>query len=244
MVEFKALTTSIETYYEKGIPNTFVFGCKVPEEIGFSFKAGQFAMLSVDGYFLPADKTKLKWSAFSIASSPLQKNYLEFCVRAKDYAGVSYGMAKLGKNENLNVKAPFGHFFLKENTNPKVFIAIGTGIAPLISMIRTLALSKNWKEKTELLFGFRTRETFVYKKELDELEKNFPNFKVIPIASREDESWKGEKGHVQDLLKKHNFYENKSTEYYICGNPPAVTEIIQILCEKEIGKEQINYEKW
>jgi len=213
-----------------------------PEE--FDFKSGQFVMISTDDFKLRNNPEQLKWSSFSIASAPFQKD-LELCIRILDSDGLTNHLAKTKKQGNeVNVKGPFGNFVLNKEFKEVSFVALGTGIAPMISMIRTL-LHENDERPINLFYGFRNRCCFLYHEELMEMQKKFPNFNLNFIPSDPEQDWDVPKGFVQDLIDKADFSVPKpEIDFYMCGPPKALESIKEFLIEKGFNKDKIFYEKW
>ena len=197
-------------------------------------------MIAEKGFKLKADPSRLKWTAYSIASQP-GSTELEFVYTVKQTGGFTQYLAEhLKVGESLLFKGPCGKFFLEGSSKGKVFVATGAGIAPLMSMIRFL-LSRG-SVPVRLFYGFRTGEHFLYRKELEKLEKN-PRFTMHTTISREDASWKGSRGYVQKLLEKASFNPAEE-EVYVCGSPGMVEEVRKLLIGKGFPKNSIKTEQW
>ena len=111
----------------------------------FSFKAGQFITLMLE------DGDVKKPRSYSILSPPSQKEKLDLCIKiVKDgFASEIFKYAEKGMKFDL--KGPFGHFTFDKEAKENVFVAAGTGITPLYSMLMEY-LSKSKKNFT-LIFG-------------------------------------------------------------------------------------------
>lgn len=239
MEEFSGKVLRITNYRVEG--KIDAQGIVVGINNGFSFQPGQYLMLSEDGFRLRADPSKVKWTPYSISSSPLEKKDLEFVYTVKYTGGFTQYLAEhLKKGSTIHFKGPFGKFILEDNTKEKIFIATGAGIAPILSMIRTLATQKS-PVPCSLFYGFRTGEHFLYKKQLESIK--LPHFTLIPTISRDDPSWKGERGHVQDILRK-KIFSPKKQQAYICGSPTMVKEVTELLLGKGFEKDSIKVEQW
>lgn len=244
MVEFTSTITKISDFPVSEGPATRVFECTLPPTTAFPYVSGQFAMIGHPNVKLLANPNLLKWASFSISSSPHQKNILEFCIGDGSPTGVSHQLMHLKVGDSVLVKGPFGKFLLDETAPEYVFLATGTGIAPLISMIRTL-LSKNVRVPITLYFGFRFPSQFMYREELEMLVKKHPNFKMEIIASRPDAGWKYHKGHLQDALAQYSSPRLKQTKVYICGKPEIAEELVTFCNEKVMfAPENVIIEKW
>jgi len=209
----------------------------------FSFSSGQFVMIGFEDFRLRNNPEKLKWSSFSVASAPFQKD-LELCIRIYETGGLTQHLRTKNENDEVIIKGPFGNFFLNKEFKEIAFVALGTGIAPLISMIRTL-LNENDSRPINLFYGFRNRCCFLYHEELLEMQRKFKNFKLNFIPSDPEQDWNVPKGYVQQLIEKNKFsVPKKEVDFYMCG-PPKVLELINnFLIEKSFNKEKIFFEKW
>ncbi|MEK6821102.1 MAG: FAD-dependent oxidoreductase [archaeon] len=205
MVEFTSKITHIVDYpVSEGSP-TRIFTCSIPSSVSIPYVSGQFAMIAHPDVKLLANPNALKWASYSISSSPTLQGSLEFCIGDGSPTGVSHRLMALNVGDEILVKGAFGHFKLREDAPEYVFLATGTGIAPLISMVRTL-LKNGSTVPITLYFGFRYPSQFMYAHELAHLQSAHSNFKCVVTASRPDANWSHSKGYVQDVLKHHSFH--------------------------------------
>ena len=241
--EFNARLLEMKDYTNEGELIVRVMKFSTEKAKDFSYKPGQFVMISVDNVMSPTDQTKLKQSAMSIASAPHEKGYIELCIKMHDKPGVSkYIKDKVKAGDEITVKGPFGVFGLVESQEQAVFVSTGTGIAPLMSMARHLVNAK-FSKPVKFFYGCRRKENFLYGKELQQFAKSMKNFELNVICSREN--FNGRQGHVQELLKGYKFKGNiGGTHAYVCGNPQAVEEIISALKETGLKAENIHKEQW
>lgn len=244
MVEFKTTITKITDFPVAEGPATRVFECPIPAGVSMPYVSGQFAMIAHSDVRLLANPNMMKWASYSISSSPTQQGVLEFCIGDGSPTGVSHKLMTCNAGEEILVKGSFGKFLLDESASEYVFLATGTGIAPLISMIRTL-LHKNVRVPITLYFGFRYPSQFMYKEELEMLAHKHSNFKMEIIASRPDATWKHHKGHLQDALAQYSSPQLNSAKVYICGKPEIAEELVKFCHEKmKFPAENVIIEKW
>lgn len=178
--------------------------------------------------------------AYSIASSPNSKNFIELCVKKIEGGIASNYLFSLKKNDNVELLGPLGSFKLKDKIE-SIFICVGTGIAPFKSMIPFL-LKQEFDKKIILIKATRYEEDILYNEEFEELSKKHKNFEVHNILSRPRTN-KFEKGYVQDFLEKfipNNFKGN----FYICGLSPMIDAVKQKLTKLGFSENQINYERY
>lgn len=224
-------------------PYIKLFKVKLSSSI-FDYKPGQFMMLSLD--HAKNENGIIIKRSYSIASSPLNKEYLEFCVSVKPDGKFSPYLDKLNQGDKINLEGPYGVFNLKEpkHEGTIVFIAGGAGIAPLLSMIRTL-LSKHKYIKILLLYGFRNPEDCSYKDELLDYTNKYNSFKMYRTISTKDvpDWWEEDVGRVTLILNKY-IRPIETETVYICGNPEMVKDTINILKAAGIDESRIFKEQW
>lgn len=242
MLEFEGKIVSVKDYSHEGKSVAKVFQVK-PSIPVFDFVPGQFVMISAGNVPNPVDPKRLKFSSMSICSAPHQKGIIELCIRMPDKPGVSSYLKENGKiGEVIKFKGPFGTFNLEKEQRGVVFVGTGTGIAPLMSMLRHLVHEK-FGGKILFFYGCRGKDDFLYGGELFELQKTNLNFEFYYSFSKEVVD--GKKGYIQETVKAHSFPKNKDGIHaYICGNPVSVQEQVSALKEKGFSEKNIHFEKW
>lgn len=167
------------------------------------FIAGQFVFLH-----LLIDGKSVEKRPYSIASAPETKN-LEFCIKMIN-GKMTTELDKLKIGDIIGVDGPYGGFGF---TFPKkaAFVAGGTGIAPIMSMLRSVKSDLDGV----LFYTAKTKDTILYKKELEEFSKKFPKFKIVITLTQE--KWEGEMGRInQDLIKKY-LPDCSDYDWWMCG---------------------------
>jgi Na+-transporting NADH:ubiquinone oxidoreductase subunit F len=154
-----------------------------PEE-GISFKPGQYIQLEVPKYKLSKEP---EYRAFSISSSSRELFSIELYIGLEEKGVVStYIHEYLKEGEELIMRGPFGDFYFRDSERDILLIATGTGLAPILSILRHIR-SAQIQRKTTLFFGTRIKEDLYKVEELREMEKQLPTFTFIPTLSREAE---------------------------------------------------------
>jgi ferredoxin--NADP+ reductase len=232
-----------------------------PDGQVFNFKPGQFAVLGLlaaeprvveaDPEDPPQPADKLIRRAYSIASSSAEKKYLEFYLTLVTSGELSPRLfaLKYGRRVYLSPKAT-GIFTLDRVPPGKamVLVATGTGLAPYMSMLRTL-LVHDTERKFVVLHGARYSWDLGYRAELETLARIRPNLTYLPSITRpeEDPHYRGQTGRIQNLVAG-GIVERQSgvaldpdrSEVFLCGNPDMIQEVKVLLAAKgfTVGKRK------
>ena len=205
------------------------FRFRFPEGKWVPFKAGQFCMVHV-----PTTEKILK-KPYSICSAPFEVGYLDLCVKLVEGGVTTNWFWKLKEGDEVTITIPYGGFLIKEPIDDDlIFVATGTGITPLRSMIKTL-LREGCERQLTLIFGVRYENEILYADEFRQLEKEHKNFKFIPTISR-PKKWEGEVGYVQEKLKKF-VTDPQGKRIYVCGLIPMIEAVQQAASEIGFDKK-------
>lgn len=209
---------------------------KMIEPTEIEFKAGQYINIKV---------SENARRSYSIASEPAQKDELELYVDTMPGGPGSIFFENIKVGEEIEFLGPIGMFVLEEDFTDDttfLFIATGTGIAPFLSMIKTL-IEDGKKNPMQIVFGLRFIKDLYLKDELEELSKTNPNITYDFVLSKpEDDSWKGRVGHVQDVINERQSFDNLSA--YICGNQKMIFDVQELLKNKGVDSDNIHFEKF
>ena len=240
-MEWEAKILKVKDYSDEGKISDRII--QLSTSPGFSFEPGQFVMIGHDSVKNKANPSQLKWGSMSIASSNQKKEMLELVVSVGEPEGITFFAANKRKTgDTLKVRGPFGVFGIKEAYEELAFVGGGTGIAPLMSMIRS-KLENEEKKPVTLFFGFKKMDKFLYKEELEGLQKKFNNFHFFYITSRE-KTPQGKQGHVQELFKDCQFDLKKNIQFFLCGTPAFVTGVRESLSALGFLEKQVHFEQW
>ncbi|MDH6421718.1 CDP-4-dehydro-6-deoxyglucose reductase [Polynucleobacter sphagniphilus] len=192
---------------------------QLPAAERFQFLAGQYLE------FLLKDGQR---RAYSIANAPEQEGPLELHIRHLPgglFTDFVFGVKDpaLKEKDILRFEGPLGSFFLREDSKkPIIFVAAGTGFAPIKSIIEQMQLKKIARP-VHLYWGGR-RPGDLYLPELcASWEKEIANFKYIPVISdaQPEDQWQGRTGFVhQAVMQDHP--DMKDFQVYACGAPIMV----------------------
>ncbi len=206
---------------------------RIRPETPISFIPGQFLMLSLDGINNP-NGTPLKRS-YSIASKP-SDSHIELCIAKMENGIISGKMHSMKTGEFVSIEGAYGNFKLKETDNDIILIAGGSGISPIISMIRSL-FEGNAPNKIKLFFGVRNPNEIIYEEELEEYQES-GNFEMVLGFSDY-----GEDGFIHNVIGQHEINPEKK-DVYVCGPPLMVNAAREALIKKGFKKEEIMVDQW
>jgi Na+-transporting NADH:ubiquinone oxidoreductase subunit F len=237
--EFKVKVKSIVDLnpYIKGI----ILEILSPDE-GITYRPGQYIQLEIPKY---KSSSGPEFRAFSMASTPEKTKEVELYVGLVEKGIVStYIHQYLKEGDELLMRGPFGDFYYRESDRDILMIATGTGLAPIMSILRYMRREKIQRNIT-LFFGTRLEGDLFCIEELKDLAKELPKFSFIPTLSRmpDDSLWKGERGRVTALIEQR-IPDGANLDVYICGNPEMVDSCLEILKAKGIPEGQIYFDKF
>jgi ferredoxin-NADP reductase len=218
-------------------PIVKTFRVEIPEGTEIDFFPGQFFMV----YF--EDNPKLQ-RAYSIASLPTQKDYMEITVEL-----VGEFTKKLWKtkvNDYLIFKGPFGKaHFTEDITNDLVLISGGCGISASMCIIRYFT-AKKLQNKINLIYSARTPRDIIYKNEFDKLKEENKNFQytITMTRSKPEHNWQGCTGRIDINLLKQNIDDIGNSLYFLCGPVEFVKSTIAILESLGAKREHIKTDVW
>ena len=206
---------------------------QIEKPAGFTFLPTQFTILRLNTDLGP-DARRM-----SLASSPTRP-YLEYAVRVSD-SPYKKAFAALRPGDGVALFGPIGDFVLRE-TRPAVFLAGGIGITSLKGMAE-YAADKALPIPIRLLYSSRNEEEIAYRAELDALEKQNPNFRVVYTLTRStDDGWKGLTGRIDQRLLKEATDGLVDPVYYVVGTPGMVAGTWRLLHDLGVPEDDIEFE--
>ena len=167
-----------------------------PELSAFDFIAGQFVSMVADD-----SQGKQQTRAYSIASAP-SANRFALCVNRVEGGFFSNKLCDLEPGDQIHFHGPHGLFTLRQPLTDSIFIATGTGVAPMRGFAEHL-FPESGEDRSEgrhvwLVYGTRYEADIYYRQYFEKLAAEHPNFHYLSALSRAQESWEGLRGYVQD----------------------------------------------
>ena len=210
---------------------------------GWAFKAGQF----IDMTLLGPSETDSEGNTrgFSIASGPHEET-LMVTTRMRDTA-FKRVLKIMPIGTAVKIEGPFGGLTLPNNASRTlVFLAGGIGITPFRSML-VRAAEEKLPHRILLFYSNRRPEDAPFLEELQALERQNSNYKIIPSMTemeKSDRLWNGETGLInQEMLARH-LKDAKSPIYYIAGPPAMVKGLHQMLNKAGVDDDDIRAEEF
>jgi ferredoxin-NADP reductase len=203
----------------------------------FEYEPGQFISMEVE---IEGERCI---RSYSVASSPHHDNRFDLCLNIVPRGLVSPWLFHLKPGESIEFSGPYGLFTLRQPLDPvSVFIATGTGIAPIRAMLQYLYQEPNSAE-VWLIFGVRQEADIFYRDEFERMARANPNFHFIPTLSRPDTGWSGHAGYVQRQIA--TYLPGKAALHaYICGLKKMVDDVRGQLEAMGYGPSALSFEKY
>ena len=204
----------------------------------FSFSAGQAVMLGLSGS--PLRKP------YSIASAPweVQKSGIMQVLVQIDSGALDPHLELAAPGALLDLDGPFGSFGLPSTSvdRPMLFIAGGTGIAPLRSMLIE-HLSRPTTNPVALIYSARSIDEFAFRAELTALESARRIKPYFTITREERTDWTGRRGRIGAELLNEALPDTGSI-CLLCGPPQLVSDATRLLIENGVSEDLILTEKY
>lgn len=216
----------------------------------FAFKPGQFAVLGLLGREprvpeadpenpAPPPDTLIR-RAYSVASSSVERRYAEFFVTLISSGELTPRLFGLRHGGRLFLSPKASGLFTLDRVTPGksvLLVATGTGLAPYMSMLRTMLVHEE-RRRFVVLHGARYSWDLGYRAELESLARIRPNLTYLPAITRpEQDRWfRGFTGRVQTLLADGLLervagltLDPKQVDVFLCGNPDMIREVKVLL---------------
>ena len=209
-----------------------------PAEI--EFRPGQYVQVKCpdpDGDFL--------FRAYSISSKVSEKTEVELNVRIVPGGIGSTYLHNLEEGDPVTFTGPFGEFELDPDADTEIIcVGGGCGMAPMKSILQTM-FEENPGRKAWFFFGCRGTGDIFYLDDYRAMEERYPGFRVVYALSdmKPGEQWQGEKGFIHLSVDKLLGVGGKR-QAFLCGPPPMIEAVMDVLDEKELAEQDIFYDKF
>ena len=196
------------------------------------FMPGQYMELSAPG-------TDIR-RAYSLANLPNWDGRLEFLIRLQPGGAFSTWLgADARSGDVLETRGPLGQFVLDEDRmSPRVMVAGGCGLAPLLSMLRRLECLGD-TEPTTLIVGVNRESEFFAVSAIEEMRKALPTLRVEYAVWKSEGAWTGFVGTAAAALDKALGEADETPDIYACGPPKLMEAVRAVAGARGVPPERI-----
>jgi ferredoxin-NADP reductase len=188
---------------------------------------------------------------YSIASPPEDKYLMLTVERIEDGEVSPYLTDELRVGDRIELRGPIGGYFVwnardgKNDGSPLFLIAGGSGIAPLMAMIRHRANSQN-KVPTKLLYSSRSYDDIIYRAELDHISANDSSLRIIhTLTRRQPQNWLSYERRIdRAMLADIAWRPAEKPLAFTCGPTAVVEKVATYLLELGYEPERIKTERF
>ncbi|MGY0539977.1 benzoate 1,2-dioxygenase electron transfer component BenC [Nocardioides sp. YJ-D4] len=214
-------------------PTTVELAIDIPNRGELAFLPGQYVNIAVPG----TEVTR----SYSFANAPHEER-LVFLVKLTPGGAMSTWLTeRAAVGDEVTFTGPNGSFFLREARRPVLMLAGGTGLAPVLSMLRQLDVD-GCDRGGRLVYGVSTDDDLVKLDEVEELVSRLPGFTWDHCVS-DPASTAANKGYVMSLIGDEDLHDG-DVAIYLCGPPPMVEAVRTHVAGAGIQPTGFYYEKF
>ncbi|KUI31121.1 oxidoreductase [Mycobacterium sp. IS-1496] len=218
-------------------PTTVAFGVEIPNRDDLAFLPGQYVNVAVPG----TDVVR----SYSFSNAP-HESRLTFLVKLTPGGAMSgYLAERAAVGDAITFTGPHGSFFLRETERPILLLAGGTGLAPVLSMLRTLRAARS-PRKAHLVYGVSSDADLVELDTLRAVAADLPGFTwdhcvADPASTAANKG--PDRAYVTSLIRPEHLYDG-DVAVYLCGPPPMVESVRKHVAADGIEPFGFYYEKF
>lgn len=183
---------------------------RIPSNTNFKFLPGQYIDLSYQGVT----------RSYSIASLLSNNQTFDLHIRLFDKGQFSHLLKNININQVMRFSGPKGSFFIRESNRPILFLASGTGFAPIHAMIQDL-IEKN--ETRDIFVYWRMRKASYFYLDNPFSDDTISKINFVPYIFESDINWHGRVGSLYDNLTR-DFQSLENFVVYACGSVGFIEE--------------------
>jgi benzoate/toluate 1,2-dioxygenase reductase subunit len=218
-------------------PTTVELTVEIPNRGDLAFLPGQYVNIAVPGTGDVEPVTR----SYSFSNAPHEEP-LTFLIKLSPGGAMSdYLTERAAIGDELVFTGPNGSFFLRETERPVLLLAGGTGLAPVMSMLRKMQADGSTR-RAHLIYGVSSDDDLVKLTELDSLAAAIPNLTWDHCVSDPNSS-AANKGYVITLIRPEHLYDG-DVAIYLCGPPPMVESVRKHVTDAGFEPTGFYYEKF
>ena len=201
-----------------------------------SFLPGQYVHLSVPG--------TSEHRSYSFANAAFETGKYTFYIKLLEHGAMSdYLSERAQPGDEFVVTGPFGRFYQRPTIRPILMVAGGTGLAPMLSMLDTLAANDDTDYPVRLLYGANAADELFAFDQLRGYAEQGLDLTVELCVGEPDQDWDDATGHVTGLLRLE-ILNGGDCEIYLCGPPPMIDAAESWLSANGVNPVLVHAEKF
>jgi len=203
-----------------------------------SFRAGQYVQFETPPYGKTPEPV---YRAYSLAASPDSMAHVELIMNG---ICTTYVFEILREGDAVRFNGPYGDFYLRDTAGELIFVAGGSGIAPIRSILFQMVRDR-CPRKATFFYGANELRDLYLVDEMHEFERELADFTYVPALARPgpEDAWEGETGLVTEVLDRR-LSGPLDMEAYLCGSPAMIDATAELLTEKGLPQERIFFDKF
>lgn len=198
----------------------------------FDYKPGQHTVLS---FGRGDDMVARPYTPVTLPGT----DKLVLAIKRYDGGAMSTWMSNRIPGDTVSVDPLSGNLFLRAPDRDAVFLSTGTGITPMMAMLRHYL--RDGSGRAYFLYGERTQADIMFRETLDQLDAAHDALTVAYSLS--DEQWAGRTGHVQSHLDEV-VDDLDAADFYVCGVPQMVVDTKEALADRGVPADRVYSEGW
>lgn len=233
----KYQTRVSETYYLNDSGSFLCIKLELIDPERINFQAGQYVSVKLN--------KEGERRSYSIVSTPDVTHGVTLVAEILPEGKGSGFLKKLKPGDEVEIMAPLGRFVADQEAKKLLFVATGSGIAPIYSMINDQLINKRDRRPMRLHWGMREESQIFWLDNLQRLAEAHPQFVFDVVLSRPSDRWDLCTGHVQDCLGR-DLAGQKLRDWaaHICGNPQMVIEVSTLMKQMGMPEANVHHEKF
>jgi ferredoxin-NADP reductase len=183
--------------------------------------------------------------SYSLSSAPSGEGHIAITVKRVAGGLVSNHLADvLSSGDVLELSEPSGQFLLAPKVAEKLLlISAGSGITPVMSMLRHL-VSENSRAEITFLHFARSPRDVIFGRELERIAKRLPNVRVVVCVEEGCDGWGGETGRFREELLARALPEFRDVDTYLCGPAPFMRVVMKTFESAGADLSKLRYERF
>jgi ferredoxin-NADP reductase len=224
-----------ETTVKEIIQRTYnVKSFRFPRPPSFTYDPGQFFFVT-----LLSDGKELR-KHFTISTSPTEKGIIEFTKKLTD-SDYSTALTNLQPGDWAKIEGPHGKFTFTGESDHLVMLTGGIGITPFRSICK-YCTDKHIATDIWLISGNQSEADIVFRDDFQRMRNENEHLQVYYTVNEPSAGWEGFTGRIDEHLIKEVIPDVTEQVFYVCGPPPMITAMIELLTELQVPKDHIKRE--